>query len=298
MAALLSYLSELTLAEWLLHFACGLFVILLLAMLFPSRKEGKATTKGQSAKSSRASKSRSKSSTGSASTSSSSAKNTTDAAASYHISKPLFRWPFRSSKKLQRARVYDPNSLNYTLDFLDPDPEKESKYFKHAKVTDYFRELIRPCPVMDASIPELDDTDRIFSTMLKAGAVSGKLHLVTNYEHQYLEKLRLWFGERCYIYCQVSVGSSVHINADVSELNMAQRRTFAQKCNNMSFDFMLIDKQTDRIVCAIELDDPTHKKIERKLRDRRLDWVCKAANIPIYHITNINQKPDLSRIRL
>ena len=150
---------------------------------------------------------------------------------------------------------------------------------------------------MSEAIPDLDDLDRIFSVMLKAGAITGKTHLVTNYEHLYLEKLRLWFGSRCYIYCQVSVGSAVQINADVSDLNMTQRRTFAQKCNNMSFDFMLIDRATDRIVCAIELDDPTHQRIERKLRDRRLDKVCKEANIPIFHITNVYQKPDLSRIR-
>lgn len=200
--------------------------------------------------------------------------------------------------KRPTLRPPDPNKLNETLDFLDPNPEKDYRDFKHGRVTDHFNELIKPGSVMADNIPDLDETDEIFTAMLRAGAVTGKHHLVTNYEHQYLEKLRMWFGERYHVYCQVSVGSAVQINADVSSLNLPQRRTFAQKCNNMSFDFMLIDKRTDRIVCAIELDDPTHKRIDRKMRDRRLDRVCKAANIPIFHVTNLYQKPDISRIRI
>lgn len=168
--------------------------------------------------------------------------------------------------------------------------------FKHPNVTDHFNELKKAGPASDLKAPDTDELDQIFSTMLKAGAVTGKPHLVTNFEHQYLEKLRIWFSYRCYIYCQVSVGSVVNINANVSDLSMQQRMKFAQKCHNMSFDFLLIEKSTDRIVCAIELDDPTHMHPDRISRDRRLDKVCAAANIPIFHITNIYQKPDLRRM--
>lgn len=213
-------------------------------------------------------------------------------------SKPAARSWFRRSRDYEAkpAAPVDPKSVNATLDFIqiaNPDVKK----FKHPKATDYFKQLVKPGPAMNPAIPDLDDMDMIFTTMLKAGAVKGKEHLVTNYEHHYLEKLRIWFGDTYHIFCQVSVGSTVTINADVSELTMPQRRTFAQKCHNMSFDFMLVRRDTDEIACAIELDDPTHNRIERKMRDRRLDKVCQAAGIPIFHITEINQKPDLSRIR-
>lgn len=168
--------------------------------------------------------------------------------------------------------------------------------FNHPNVTDHFKELVKPGPASDLKTPDTDELDQIFTTMIKAGAVSSKPHLVTNFEHQYLEKLRIWFSYRCYIYCQVSVGSVVSINADVSDLPMPQRLKFAQKCQNMSFDFLLVEKSTERIVCAIELDDPTHLRPDRISRDRRLDKVCAAANIPIFHITNIYHKPDLRRM--
>lgn len=168
--------------------------------------------------------------------------------------------------------------------------------FKHPNVTDHFSELVKPGPASDLKAPDIDELDQIFTTMLKAGAVTGKPHLVTNFEHQYLEKLRIWFSYRCYIYCQVSVGSVVNINTDVSNLTLPQRIKFAQKCQNMSFDFLLVEKSTERIVCAIELDDPTHLRADRMSRDRRLDKLCVAANIPIFHITNIYHKPDLRRM--
>lgn len=168
--------------------------------------------------------------------------------------------------------------------------------FKHPNVTDHFSELVKPGPASDLKAPDLDELDHIFTTMLKAGAVTGKPHLVTNFEHQYLEKLRIWFSYRCYIYCQVSVGSVISINTDVSNLPLPQRMKFAQKCQNMSFDFLLVEKSTERIVCAIELDDPTHLRSDRISRDRRLDKLCVAANIPIFHITNIYHKPDLRRM--
>ena len=186
-------------------------------------------------------------------------------------------------------------SVNEKLDFLQ-EQDPAVRYFKHPKADGSYKELVRDGSLLDPKIPDFDEIDQIFTAMLKAGAVTGKEYLVTNFEHHYLEKLRIWFGQDYYIFCQVAVGSALNINADVSNLNMVQRRTFAQKCHNMSFDFMLVQKRTDRIICAIELDDPTHNRVERKLRDRRLDRVCAAAGIPLFHITNINQKPDVERI--
>ena len=208
-----------------------------------------------------------------------------------------------TSSRLKRDRDFTASkadekqngSVNEKLDFLQ-EQDPAVRYFKHPKADGSYKELVRDGSLLDPKIPDFDEIDQIFTAMLKAGAVTGKEYLVTNFEHHYLEKLRIWFGQDYYIFCQVAVGSALNINADVSNLNMVQRRTFAQKCHNMSFDFMLVQKRTDRIICAIELDDPTHNRVERKLRDRRLDRVCAAAGIPLFHITNINQKPDVERI--
>ena len=192
-------------------------------------------------------------------------------------------------------KSHNGNNLGSKLDFLSSQDECITK-FKHGKVTDYYKELRKAGPASNLKEKDVDELDKIFTVMLKAGAVKKKSFLVTDFEHQYLEKLRLWFGDRYEIYCQVSVGSALGVNPDVSSLSLQDRRTFAQKCHNMSFDFMLIEKGTDRIACVIELDDPTHFRSDRKARDRRLDKVCAAAELPIFHITAINQKPDLKGI--
>ena len=194
-----------------------------------------------------------------------------------------------------KSRSDSGNNLGSKLDFLSSQDECITK-FKHGKVTDYYKELRKAGPASNLKEKDVDELDKIFTVMLKAGAVKKKSFLVTDFEHQYLEKLRLWFGDRYEIYCQVSVGSALGVNPDVSSLSLQDRRTFAQKCHNMSFDFMLIEKGTDRIACVIELDDPTHFRSDRKARDRRLDKVCAAAELPIFHITAINQKPDLKGI--
>lgn len=185
------------------------------------------------------------------------------------------------------------SKISPKLDFLSPQQECISG-FKHGPVSAYYKELLKPGPACDLKAPDLDELDETFTVMLKAGAVQKKNFLVTDFEHQYLQKLRMWFADRYEIYCQVSVGSSLGIDPDVSNLPAQQRRTFAQKCHNMSFDFMLVDRATDRITCVVELDDPTHMRGDRKARDRRLDKVCAAANLPIFHITKLEQKPDLN----
>lgn len=201
-------------------------------------------------------------------------------------------------KRNLRDRDFDANEekkdeFDGKLDFLKDDPNIRD--FKHKKVDDRYKTLVSPGPKV--TVPDLDELDAVFTQMTNSGGVEGRRHLVTNYEHQYLEKLRLWFGETHRVYCQVAVGSAVKINPHVTDLPPVKRLKFAQKSHNMSFDFMLVERKTDRITCAIELDDSTHKTPDRMQRDTRLDKICKAAGLPIFHITDINQKPDLSKIK-
>ena len=99
---------------------------------------------------------------------------------------------------------------------------------------------MRDGSLLDPKNPDIDEIDQIFTEMLKAGAVTGKEYLVTNFEHHSLEKLRIWFGQDYYIFCQAAVGLALNIYADVSNLNMVQPRIFAQKCPNMSLDCLSV----------------------------------------------------------
>ncbi|HIV54466.1 MAG TPA: DUF2726 domain-containing protein [Candidatus Anaerobiospirillum stercoravium] len=294
MSALLDYLTGLSAAQLTLHLAGAVLLLLIIVLLVPfggrrridnswyhelTAKRQAEKEKAEQEKKERAAARRA---------ARSAAKNGKEGARSWLKRDRDFTASLKANEKQN-------GSVNDKLDFLQ-EQDPAVRYFKHPKADGSYKELVRDGSLLDPKIPDFDEIDQIFTAMLKAGAITGKEYLVTNFEHHYLEKLRIWFGQDYYIYCQVAVGSALNINADVSNLNMVQRRTFAQKCHNMSFDFMLVQKRTDRIICAIELDDPTHNRVERKLRDRRLDRVCAAAGIPLFHITNINQKPDVERI--
>ena len=312
-----SYFTSLSQAGLMLHAAGGLFILIVLYSLLPSgnkKEENQAGAKGGK-----------KSSISYKSTSKARGKTkiepTLTRAELQEQSGRDYEESFKKAAKEQKKREHslcwwrrpkpldpqtveavklansDKESVNNKLDFLRISRQRpDCDEFKHGKVDDSYKELVIAKPTDYLNYPDVEEIDKVFRVMLNAGAVRPRKHLVTNYEHQYLEKLRMWFGERFFIYCQVSVGSMVIIDSDVSDLPMVKRHQFAQKCHNMSFDFVLIDRLSDAVVCAIELDDPTHKEATRIFRDRRLDHVCLAAKIPLFHITDINQKPDLRKI--
>lgn len=288
-----AYLSALSTSSLLLHIALSLLALLVIVYFLPlGKKTASSSTKNQA--SSKSSNSVHK--YGSFRADDAKGKKVKESKAPQDNDGSSSFFLFRLFSKKGSSSKGNTNKLNEQLDFLAGNNEKERKKFTHPKATEHYKELIKPGYALNINGPNFDELDEVFCTMLEHGAVTRRYHLVTNFEHHYLEKLRLWFGERYHIFCQVAVGSVLKIDADVSDLSLQQRRTFAQKCNNMSFDFLLVEKGTDLIICAIELDDPTHNTTERKLRDRRLDRVCAAAKLPIFHIKQVNQKPDLSKI--
>ena len=129
--------------------------------------------------------------------------------------------------------------------------------------------------------------------MISAHVFYRKQRLVTDYEFKYLNNLRSWFGSDFDILSQVSFGALLAIDTtgmDQEESNVAQ------KIQRMIVDFVVVSKSTDEVVCIIELDDATHGREERQQRDRRLDAVCLAIKLPIFHVTQLQQKPDILTI--
>ena len=51
-----------------------------------------------------------------------------------------------------------------------------------------------------------------------------------------------------------------------------------------SVDFVLFDKEYFSPFMIIELDDSSHEREDRKIRDGFVDSICQKAEIPIKHI--------------
>jgi predicted GNAT superfamily acetyltransferase len=58
---------------------------------------------------------------------------------------------------------------------------------------------------------------------------------------------------------------------------------YFNKIIRKSFDFVILDKQTMNALVAIELDDVSHERPNRILRDTFVNNAVGAANFPILH---------------
>jgi hypothetical protein len=68
------------------------------------------------------------------------------------------------------------------------------------------------------------------------------------------------------------------------------------RIQSKSFDFVLCDPATLAIVAAIELDDSTHARKDRRERDDKLDGFCRSADLPLIHFKT-QAKYDIDAIR-
>lgn len=48
----------------------------------------------------------------------------------------------------------------------------------------------------------------------------------------------------------------------------------------MAMDYVLVSKKNNKIVCVIELDDPSHERADRIIRDRWLNTIMTIARVP------------------
>jgi hypothetical protein len=58
-----------------------------------------------------------------------------------------------------------------------------------------------------------------------------------------------------------------------------ERERLLRRVSQKEFDFVLVKQSF--AACAIELDDRTHERPERRSRDRQLDRICERAGLPL-----------------
>lgn len=140
-----------------------------------------------------------------------------------------------------------------------------------------------------------DDREKFFWSMIKRGIkFHRKEYLTTVTEKKYYDKLVSWFGERCDIHCQVSLGS-LFLFPKQKEFTDEEQRRFFSICNRMSLDFVLTSKINNIIICVIELDDESHNREDRKKRDDMLNYLMAKTNIPFLRVSvdSMKNKPPV-----
>lgn len=99
---------------------------------------------------------------------------------------------------------------------------------------------------------------------------------MTSREEACFRVLERIFGKKYYVIPQV------HLSALFDHESSGENKQWAfMHINGKSVDFVLMNKETLRPVCAIEIDDYTHNSTSRYKRDQEVERIFKEANFPL-----------------
>ena len=113
--------------------------------------------------------------------------------------------------------------------------------------------------------------------------------LFTEAEQQFLTVLDKAVGGECRIFGQVRLADVINVRKGLDRKSLG--RTFAKIRAKH-----LCDPQTLAILCAIELDDSTHDRPDRRDRDYFLNHAMQAADVPLHRFP-VRKSYDASEIR-
>ena len=107
----------------------------------------------------------------------------------------------------------------------------------------------------------------------------GKEALFTKAEQKFLRALEEAVEEDYMIFGQVRLCDVIQARKGLDRKSWG--RAFA-KIKAKHLDFVICDPEDLSIICAIELDDPTHERADRKKRDHFLNHAMAAAGVPLH----------------
>ena len=105
--------------------------------------------------------------------------------------------------------------------------------------------------------------------------------LMTRAETEFFVKLERAVSERYYVFPQVHLSSLLDHHVKGQEWKYA-----FSHINGKSVDYVLCDKKTLRPTYAIELDDYTHDKADRRERDAEVERIFEEAELPLIRFRN------------
>ena len=105
-------------------------------------------------------------------------------------------------------------------------------------------------------------------------------YIMTPSERKFFQVLHEAVGERFYIFTKVRV-ADVLLPKDAKD--RSRWRSAFNKVACKHFDYVLCDREF-RIVLAIELDDRSHDRADRKERDDFLNWACRSAGFELMRV--------------
>ncbi len=107
--------------------------------------------------------------------------------------------------------------------------------------------------------------------------------LFTPAERSFLGVLEQVAGNDYRVFGKVRLGDVVEVRRGLSN---SQRQSARNRIDRKHLDFVVCDSNELSVLCAIELDDKSHSRPDRRERDQFLDKALEAAGVPIVRIPN------------
>ena len=104
--------------------------------------------------------------------------------------------------------------------------------------------------------------------------------LMTPAELKFYRVLRQALPDSCLVFTKVRVAD---VMVPKSAKDRGRWRAAFNKVACKHFDYVVCDEGM-RVLFAIELDDASHQKKERKERDRFLEWACESAGVELLRV--------------
>ena len=121
----------------------------------------------------------------------------------------------------------------------------------------------------------------------------AKSYVMTSRENECFKILNEIFSSKWFVVPQVHLSALLDYRVKGQNWNAAFRHI-----NGKSVDFVLIGKESYKVICAIELDDSTHSKPDRIERDVEIERMFKEARIPLARISKFESmtKPEIAKV--
>lgn len=121
----------------------------------------------------------------------------------------------------------------------------------------------------------------------------AKSYVMTSRENECFKILNEIFSSKWFVVPQVHLSALLDYRVKGQNWNAAFRHI-----NGKSVDFVLIGKESYKVICVIELDDSTHSKPDRIERDAEIERMFKEARIPLARISKFESmiKPEIAKV--
>jgi hypothetical protein len=119
-------------------------------------------------------------------------------------------------------------------------------------------------------------------------------NLLTPAELSFYHVLKIAISEQYDISIKVRLADLVSVQKGMDRVSWGKA---FNKIKAKHIDFVLCDKSTSEILCAIELDDPSHQQEKRQQRDQFIEKALSVAKLPFarFYVTRTYQSEEIKQ---